>query len=182
MKKILSYCLGFFFSAVILLFLTNCSSSGRADKITRLDSLATALNHIEKELNDLNRETVKDAYLNCKENLQQLHLVFQQNPLAVEESQLLQYESLTINMNRLVSDLDNIEKEIQFAVQQVTEWKNSVAKGAVSSEDFQQYCKTETEAIRSLEQILLTKKGDWQKDQAQLDNLNPVIKKLISKK
>lgn len=183
MKKYLSIIQGLFFSALIVFFSAGCGSSGdKAEKQTRLDSLWNVLHQLEKNLDGLGRESIQETYLSCKENLKELHLVFQQDALAVDETQLLQYENLTVNLNHLVADIDNIEKEIQFAMQQIAEWNTSLQKKKVISEDFEHYVKTETEATRSLAMILNTKKQEWQNLQAQIKQLNPEIKKLIHKK
>lgn len=170
-------------SLFIIIAFSGCGGTAqKTARITRLDSLEASLDHLESGLKDLDREQVKESYVSCKDNVQKLYVVFQKDPLAVDDKLMVQYEQLIINLNRLVLDIDNAEKEIQFGIQQIGVWRDAVKKGELQPEDFNQYCHNEGEAIHSLELILVTKSKEWSKMQEQIKKLDPEVKRLISKK
>ncbi|GEM_PF-2145093 len=167
-------------AVIILIWITACGGSAeRTEKMSRLDSISNALTHLESSLKLLNAEQVKNTYVSCKENLQKLYVVFQKDPLIVDENVLIEYEKLKISLNKLVLDLDNAEKEIQFGLQQISTWQESVKKGGTDDEEFDQYCRSESLSIHSLELIMLTKTSEWEKAQHSLQKLEPEVKRLV---
>ncbi|MHC1708376.1 MAG: hypothetical protein AB9842_12775 [Bacteroidales bacterium] len=164
---------------LLIVFMAGCGGTAqKSEKLTRLDSLEKALLSMEKSLKKINPEQVKETYVDCKENLQKIYMVFHKDPLAVEEDLLIQYERVNVGLNRLVLELDNAEKEIQFGIQQIASWKNSVIKGDASNEEFDHYCRLETAAIHSLELLMVSKASEWKKLQEKIKMLNPQVNKL----
>ena len=183
MIKYLKYCLLPLMVLAFAAMMNGCG--GGAEKtasLARLDSLQTALNKLETGLKSIDREQVKDNYVTVKDNLQKIYVIFQDDPLAVQEELLLNYEKMKVNLNRLVLDIDNIEKEIQFGLQQISIHKESLNKGDSRTEELQQYCRSESDAIRSLDLILGNKTKEWSNMQEQIKKYEPEIKNLLRKK
>ncbi|MCX6270356.1 MAG: hypothetical protein NTU44_03885 [Bacteroidetes bacterium] len=180
MNQILTSCSRVLILAILVSpFFFSCGSGNHTTEKARLDSLSTSLHMLEKEMKDIDKEKVKNTYISSKENLRKLHIIFQNNPLVIEDKQLLDYEALVIKLNKLVSDLENTEKEIQFARQQIEQWNTSLGKKDFSSDDFQTYLHTQSEAINSLQIILQRGIKEWETCQGTLGSLEPVVTKIL---
>ncbi len=170
------------FSGMLILFSGCGRSKEKAMMNTRLDSLENVIKTLESDLQQLDPENLKTVYLGCKEDLEKLHQVFQKNPLRVKENTLLQYEALKISLNKLVVDVESIDKEVQLSHQQLNEWRINLNKKGYSGDDFNQYLKTESGAMYTLGKLLNGHKETWAKDQELLNQLNPEVGSLIGKK
>lgn len=179
-----NYLLLFLSLCCMLLFtLPSCvDKKANLEQRQQLDSLQTALSQLNEAYDKLDPKEIRKVSKECKQALEKVYEQFQSDPLAIEGDFILSLESYKLSLSHLVTDVDNLEAEMQFALQQVSQWKIKLQQDSASPEDFKQYYPSQVEAIHSLQRIVSYKNKEWIILQKKWEAFEPDIKKISKKK
>ncbi len=159
-----------------------CSPKGKkTEQLSRLDTLEMRLKEAESALVEASMSEIAETHMWCKDQLEKIHARFRENALSVDEKLLLDFEQLTLSMNRLSNDLGNIENEIRFARQKINEWKVSIEKSEYDTEEFMQYYQNQNSALNSLNSMIDDKTLEWQTGQENLKAIQEKVKQTLKK-